>query len=179
MNMLRKLQEGHIASIHVSQELSGRHARQPRWELLEGSWTCSPTFSQTLLNLGAIVAYDERKTEVAHLAEVAIPCIMVWRNGREIEVEESRKSRGISYRIGSERSVYRERLLTSVRLETGHCSLWVAISLDISVPEYAHTLRYGLPDIFNVRNFHRVYHRSVRRDYVWENARSRPQKRSI
>jgi len=81
-------------------------------------------------------------------------------NGREIEVEESRKSRGTqnrkrAFRIPGETPDFG-------RTRTSHCSLRVAISLDISVPEYMHTLRYGLPDIFNARNFHRVYRRSAR-----------------
>jgi len=46
-------------------------------------------------------------------------------------------------RGGRERDILarRERRPTSAA-ETGHCSLRVTISLDISAPDYAHTLRY-------------------------------------
>jgi len=92
--MLEGSQEGHTASIHVSPRIVGTIARQPRRELFEGSWTCrSPTFPQTLLNLGAIVARRKedgsrslgRSSDTVHYGAG---------NGREIEVEESRKSRG-------------------------------------------------------------------------------------
>lgn len=66
---------------HSRASWNRQDARQSRRELFEDGWTRPPTFSQTLLNLGAIVAQDERKTEVAHLAEVAISCIMAQAMG--------------------------------------------------------------------------------------------------
>lgn len=100
----------------------------------------SATFSQTLLNLGAIVVHGKRKTEVAHLAEVAISCIMA----RDREVEVSGKSRGM---LDEERE-HPYRIPTSV---ADHCSLRVAISLDISVPEctFMRFALYGLYQIFS------------------------------
>lgn len=98
--------------------------------------------------------HGERKTEVAHLAEVAIPRAL-W---REIEVEVSGKSRGVHAGQRTRASVpYTGGVPTSVA-DQNHCSLRVAISLDISVPEctFMRFALYGLPDIFDARNLHRT-----------------------
>lgn len=112
--------------------------------------------------------HGERKTEVAHLAEVAIPCIMA----QEIEVEVSGKSpwhtlrteNERAYCISGEESPDFGRTRTIVRYEW--LSRWTF--------PYPSVRSYGLPDIFDARNFHRTISPcpTYRRDYVRENARS-------
>lgn len=160
-----------------------RRGRQP------GDESLSEAFSKVLFAaLADTLKFGRhcrgRRKGVAHLAEVAIPRRIMAMGGREIEVA-----------VGPGKSIYRARVYTSpgtsdcarvrhtrpptwqactrLRLRSHHCSLRVAISPDISVPDRAYTRpgRYTtrLPATFRCTKIsRRAYRRTCptyRRDY--------------
>lgn len=106
----------------MSQEPSGRISHSTAsTRAFRSRLNVSATFSQTLLNLGAIVVHGKRKTEVAHLAEVAISCIMARDRSRS-EWKES--WRACWTENESVRTVYRLRSRTRTIVRYEWLSRW-------------------------------------------------------
>lgn len=114
--MLNGSREGHIASIHVSQKSSGRSTATTRVFRRQLNVSFADILADTL-KFGSHCRARRKEDGSRSLGRSSDTVHYGASNGREIEVEESRKSHGVPVEQGAGRSVYRERLLTSVKPE--------------------------------------------------------------